>query len=61
LEKAKEAGRKERAAVKLREQHGVTETNLDLTYMVLFNLAHQVQISNYTWARGDMIRIREKN
>uniref|UniRef100_A0A914DVC1 Intraflagellar transport protein 88 homolog n=1 Tax=Acrobeloides nanus TaxID=290746 RepID=A0A914DVC1_9BILA len=46
LEKAKEAGRKERAAVKLREQHGVTETNLDLTYMVLFNLAHQYMANN---------------
>ena len=35
LEKAKEAGRKERAAVKLREQLGLIEqVNLDLTFSV---------------------------
>uniref|UniRef100_A0AAV2JVU1 Intraflagellar transport 88 homolog n=1 Tax=Knipowitschia caucasica TaxID=637954 RepID=A0AAV2JVU1_KNICA len=42
LEKAKEAGRKERALVRQREQAGSTEqTNLDLTYSVLLNLANQ--------------------
>ncbi|VDM99646.1 unnamed protein product [Thelazia callipaeda] len=42
LEKAKEAGRRERAVVKIREQLSSTEhLNLDLTFTVLFNLAHQ--------------------
>ncbi|XP_064628608.1 intraflagellar transport protein 88 homolog isoform X2 [Lineus longissimus] len=42
LEKAKEAGRKERVLVRQREQLGTSEQiNLDLTYSVLFNLANQ--------------------
>uniref|UniRef100_UPI003AAD858C intraflagellar transport protein 88 homolog isoform X4 n=1 Tax=Centroberyx gerrardi TaxID=166262 RepID=UPI003AAD858C len=42
LEKAKEAGRKERALVRQREQSGNADhINLDLTYSVLFNLANQ--------------------
>uniref|UniRef100_A0A665V0L7 Intraflagellar transport 88 homolog n=1 Tax=Echeneis naucrates TaxID=173247 RepID=A0A665V0L7_ECHNA len=42
LEKAKEAGRKERALVRQREQSGSGEhINLDLTYSVLLNLANQ--------------------
>ncbi|XP_043104333.1 intraflagellar transport protein 88 homolog isoform X6 [Puntigrus tetrazona] len=42
LEKAKEAGRKERALVRQREQTGTSDhINLDLTYSVLFNLANQ--------------------
>ncbi|XP_074841401.1 intraflagellar transport protein 88 homolog isoform X2 [Carettochelys insculpta] len=42
LEKAKEAGRKERALVRQREQITSPENiNLDLTYSVLFNLASQ--------------------
>ncbi|XP_013385188.1 intraflagellar transport protein 88 homolog isoform X2 [Lingula anatina] len=42
LEKAKEAGRKERVLVRLREQAAsVDQVNLDLTYSVLFNLANQ--------------------
>ncbi|XP_029315285.1 intraflagellar transport protein 88 homolog [Cottoperca gobio] len=42
LEKAKEAGRKERALVRQREQSGNAEhINLDLTYSVLLNLANQ--------------------
>ncbi|XP_033843488.1 intraflagellar transport protein 88 homolog [Periophthalmus magnuspinnatus] len=42
LEKAKEAGRKERALVRQREQAGnVDHVNLDLTYSVLLNLANQ--------------------
>ncbi|KAI3356058.1 hypothetical protein L3Q82_017320 [Scortum barcoo] len=42
LEKAKEAGRKERTLVKQRDQSGNTENlNLDLTYSVLLNLANQ--------------------
>ncbi|OXB81362.1 UNVERIFIED_CONTAM: hypothetical protein H355_001579 [Colinus virginianus] len=42
LEKAKEAGRKERVLVRQREQSATPESvNLDLTYSVLFNLASQ--------------------
>nr|KAG5694497.1 hypothetical protein BaRGS_014228 [Batillaria attramentaria] len=42
LEKAKEAGRKERVLVRQREQQSMGEQiNLDLTYSVLFNLANQ--------------------
>ncbi|XP_075571549.1 intraflagellar transport protein 88 homolog isoform X3 [Pelecanus crispus] len=42
LEKAKEAGRKERVLVRQREQIAAPENiNLDLTYSVLFNLASQ--------------------
>ncbi|XP_015234356.1 PREDICTED: intraflagellar transport protein 88 homolog isoform X1 [Cyprinodon variegatus] len=42
LQKAKEAGRKERVLVRQREQSGNTEhINIDLTYSVLFNLANQ--------------------
>uniref|UniRef100_A0A673T1Z7 Intraflagellar transport protein 88 homolog n=1 Tax=Suricata suricatta TaxID=37032 RepID=A0A673T1Z7_SURSU len=42
LEKAKEAGRKERILVRQREQVTTPENiNLDLTYSVLFNLASQ--------------------
>ncbi|KJH48282.1 tetratricopeptide repeat protein [Dictyocaulus viviparus] len=44
LEKAKEAGRRERAVVKYREQQSVVESmNIDLTFTVLFNLAQQYQ------------------
>ncbi|KAI8622191.1 hypothetical protein BC830DRAFT_1160095 [Chytriomyces sp. MP71] len=42
LEKAKEAGKKERALAKQRDQAGLEDQiNLDLTYCVLFNLANQ--------------------
>ncbi|XP_058247375.1 intraflagellar transport protein 88 homolog isoform X2 [Hemibagrus wyckioides] len=42
LEKAKEAGRKERVLLRQREQTGTADhINLDLTYSVLFNLANQ--------------------
>ncbi|XP_033740062.1 intraflagellar transport protein 88 homolog isoform X5 [Pecten maximus] len=42
LEKAKEAGRKERVLVRQREQQSMgDQINLDLTYSVLFNLANQ--------------------
>lgn len=42
LEKAKEAGRKERVLVRQREQTATSDSiNLDLTYSVLFNLASQ--------------------
>uniref|UniRef100_A0AAY4DRZ6 Intraflagellar transport protein 88 homolog n=1 Tax=Denticeps clupeoides TaxID=299321 RepID=A0AAY4DRZ6_9TELE len=44
LEKAKEAGRKERALVRQREHTGTADhINLDLTYSVLFNLANQYE------------------
>lgn len=42
LEKAKEAGRKERATVRFRGIHSLGEPNLDLTLTVLLNLAQQV-------------------
>ena len=42
LEKAKEAGKRERALSKQREQANLADQiNLDLTYCVLFNLANQ--------------------
>uniref|UniRef100_A0A7N6FBN2 Intraflagellar transport 88 homolog n=1 Tax=Anabas testudineus TaxID=64144 RepID=A0A7N6FBN2_ANATE len=41
LEKAKEAGRKERTLVRQREQSGNADINVDLTYSVLLNLANQ--------------------
>ena len=41
LEKAKEAGKSERALCKFRENNGLQEQiNLDLTYAILFNLAN---------------------
>ncbi|XP_033635889.1 intraflagellar transport protein 88 homolog isoform X1 [Asterias rubens] len=44
LEKAKEAGRKERVLVRQREQvSNGDQVNLDLTYSVLFNLANQYE------------------
>uniref|UniRef100_A0A915PX99 Uncharacterized protein n=1 Tax=Setaria digitata TaxID=48799 RepID=A0A915PX99_9BILA len=47
LEKAKEAGRNERTILKMREQLSVVEQlNLDLTFTVLFNLAHQYMANN---------------
>ena len=40
LERAKEAGKKEKQLCKFREKHGLSEgINLDLTYSVCFNLA----------------------
>ena len=42
LDKAKEAGKKERLIVKQKEQKNLADQiNLDLTYFVLFNLANQ--------------------
>ncbi|PAV85370.1 hypothetical protein WR25_07229 isoform D [Diploscapter pachys] len=49
LEKAKEAGRRERAIVKYREQHAMVDSmNLDLTFTVLFNLAQQYMNNDMT-------------
>nr|XP_039329305.1 intraflagellar transport protein 88 homolog isoform X4 [Saimiri boliviensis boliviensis] len=46
LEKAKDAGRKERVLVRQREQAATPENiNLDLTYSVLFNLASQYSVN----------------
>jgi len=43
LERAKDAGKKERALCKHREANNLGEQqNIDLTYSVCFNLAHQV-------------------
>jgi intraflagellar transport protein 88 len=42
LEKARDAGKKERQIAKQREQLNLgDQTNLDLTYCVLFNMANQ--------------------
>ncbi|CDS41179.1 intraflagellar transport protein 88 [Echinococcus multilocularis] len=47
LEKAKEAGRKERVLVRQREQLGVADQiNLDLTYSILFNLANCYELAD---------------
>jgi hypothetical protein len=44
LERAKEAGRRERALNKFRESNGLSEAlNADLTFSVCFNLAHTVR------------------
>ncbi|VDM31519.1 unnamed protein product [Hydatigera taeniaeformis] len=46
LEKAKEAGRKERVLVRQREQLGMgDQINLDLTYSILFNLANCYELA----------------
>ncbi|CAL2049617.1 unnamed protein product [Caenorhabditis brenneri] len=49
LDKGKEAGRRERAVVKHREQQGLVDSmNLDLTFTVLFNLAQQYEANDMT-------------
>ncbi|GMH37313.1 hypothetical protein BSKO_05186 [Bryopsis sp. KO-2023] len=46
LERAKDAGKKERQLSKLREQQGTSEQmNLDLTFAVVFNLAHNYALN----------------
>lgn len=52
LESAKEAGKKERQLCKLREQQGIAEQmNLELTFAVVFNLAHTFSLNEmYTEA-----------
>ena len=52
LEKAKEAGKRERLLCRKREENGLAEqVNIDLTYSVCFNLANQYQASGmYTEA-----------
>ncbi len=46
LERAKEAGRKERQLVKHREATGTSDAiNMDLTYCVCFNLANAYHLS----------------
>ena len=45
LERAKEAGRKERALSKFKEANNLSDSiNMDLTYAVVFNLANAVSI-----------------
>lgn len=77
LEKAKEAGRKERALCRQREQTTVTEQiNLDLTYSVLFNLAdmyhksqmysealntYQVIVKNKMFSNAGRLRVNMGN
>jgi intraflagellar transport protein 88 len=52
LEKAKEAGKRERLLCKQREQNNLSDQiNMDLTFAVCFNLAHQYHQSKlYTEA-----------
>mmetsp|Transcript_18157 Transcript_18157/g.21753 ORF Transcript_18157/g.21753 Transcript_18157/m.21753 type:complete len:774 (-) Transcript_18157:386-2707(-) len=52
LDKAKEAGKRERALCKQREQSQLADQiNIDLTYAVCFNLAHQYHVNKlYTEA-----------
>ena len=59
LERAKEAGKKERALCKHREQNGLVDAiNLDLTYAVCFNLANAYHMNEmYSEALNASIRI----
>ncbi|XP_015284972.1 PREDICTED: intraflagellar transport protein 88 homolog [Gekko japonicus] len=77
LEKAKDAGRKERALVRQREQTmSPANINLDLTYTVLFNLAsqysanemyaealntYQVIVKNKMFVNGGMLKVNMAN
>ncbi|KAK0425986.1 hypothetical protein QR680_009488 [Steinernema hermaphroditum] len=62
LEKAKEAGRKERAVVKLREQLQMIDSlNVDLTYSVLFNLAQQYMANNMLTEAMNSYQVIVKN
>uniref|UniRef100_A0A1I7XXS8 Intraflagellar transport protein 88 homolog n=1 Tax=Steinernema glaseri TaxID=37863 RepID=A0A1I7XXS8_9BILA len=62
LEKAKEAGRKERAVVKLREQLSMIDSlNVDLTYSVLFNLAQQYMANNMLTEAMNSYQVIVKN
>ena len=57
LEKAKLAGRNERAVSKQRENGGLAEAqNMDLTYSVLFNLAVQYEL-NELYTEGKSVKI----
>lgn len=57
LERAKEAGRKERQLSKHRENSGLADSiNLDLTYCVCFNLAHCVRAQCYSLFLADAMR-----
>ncbi|NWH68145.1 IFT88 protein, partial [Geococcyx californianus] len=77
LEKAKEAGREERVLERQREQTAMPENiNLDLTYLVLFNLAnqyaanemyaealntYQVIVSNKMFSNGGILKVNMGN
>ncbi|TKR92804.1 hypothetical protein L596_007383 [Steinernema carpocapsae] len=62
LEKAKEAGRKERIVVKLREQLSMIDSlNVDLTYSVLFNLAQQYMANNMLTEAMNSYQVIVKN
>ena len=61
-EKAKEAGKKERQLVRLREQAGLSEgISLDLTYAVLFNLAVQYEANDMYSEAINMYNVIVKN
>ena len=77
LEKAKEAGKSERALCKFRENNGLQEQiNLDLTYAILFNLAnahyankayeealntYQLIVKNKNYSQSGRLRINMGN
>lgn len=63
LEKAKEAGRKERNLNKLREQANMdgSAANMDITYSCLFNLANQYQASQLYDDSLDVYSLLVKN
>lgn len=77
LEKAKEAGKKERILSRFREKNGLTDQlNFDLTYAVCFNLANQyhangmymealntysVVVKNKQYAAGGRLRVNMGN
>uniref|UniRef100_UPI00358E98C6 intraflagellar transport protein 88 homolog isoform X2 n=1 Tax=Myxine glutinosa TaxID=7769 RepID=UPI00358E98C6 len=62
LEKAKEAGRRERALQRQRENMGSAPISLDLTFSVLFNLAYQYEANGmYSEAlNGYQVIVKEK-
>jgi intraflagellar transport protein 88 len=62
LEKAKEAAKKERLLTKQREQANlIDQLNLDLTYVVLLNLAHQYEMCNLLQEALNTLTIIVKN
>ncbi|KAI9343452.1 hypothetical protein DFJ73DRAFT_518914 [Zopfochytrium polystomum] len=62
LQKAKDAGKRERLLVKQREQAGLSDqVNLDLTYCVLFNLANQYHANKLHQEALDTYAVIVKN
>ncbi|GMR61673.1 hypothetical protein PMAYCL1PPCAC_31868 [Pristionchus mayeri] len=62
LEKAKDAGRRERTIIKLREDNNKTEgANIDLTFCVLFNLAQMYEGNDMTTEAINSYTVITKN